>query len=77
MQWAGKTGDDAPRAVLFFLVVRPKMPSIMAGLDQMDSCLEKYRNTGLYWEISSYVSVCSAMLGLHCCMLCVSLRTFI
>ena len=37
MQWAGFTGDDAPRAVLLFLVVRPKMLGIMAGMDQKDS----------------------------------------
>ena len=32
----------------FFLVVRPKMLGIMAGLDQKDSCLEEYRKTGLF-----------------------------
>ena len=39
----GFTGDDAPRAVQPFLVVRPKMLGIMAGMDQKDSCLEEYR----------------------------------
>ena len=34
MQWAGFTSDDAPRAVLLFFVVRPKMLGIMAGMTQ-------------------------------------------
>ena len=34
MLMVGFTGDDAPRAVLFFLVVRPKMLGITAGLDR-------------------------------------------
>ena len=46
MQLAGFTGDDAPRAVLLFFVVRPKMLGIMAGLTQKDSCLEEYRKNG-------------------------------
>ena len=42
MQFAGFTGDDAPRAVLLFFVVRPKMLGIMAGVTQKDSCLKKH-----------------------------------
>ena len=33
----GFAGDDAPRAVFSFLVVRPEMLGIMAGMDQMHS----------------------------------------
>ena len=36
-QLVGYTGDDAPRAEDSFLVVRPKMPGILAGMDQKDS----------------------------------------
>ena len=32
MQWTGFTGDDAPRAVLPFIVVGPKMFGISAGM---------------------------------------------
>ena len=52
----GFTGDDAPRAVLFFLVVRPKMLGIMAGLDQKDSCLEEYRKTGLFFYVNMWIA---------------------
>ena len=45
MQFVGFTGDDAPRAVLLFLVVWPKMLGIMAGMDQKDSCLEECRKS--------------------------------
>ena len=37
MQFVGFTGDDSPRAVFSFLVVRHKMLGIMAGKDQKDS----------------------------------------
>ena len=39
VQYAGFTGDDAPRAVLLFFVVRPKVLCSMAGMTQKDSCL--------------------------------------
>ena len=77
MQFVGFTGDDAPRAVLPSLIVRPKMLGIMAGMDQKDSCL---RSTEKNWVFTGrwfhHVSVRSAMLGLLCYMLCVSLRCF-
>ena len=61
MQFAGFTGDDVPRAVLLFFVVRPKMLGIMAGMTQKDSCLEEYRKIGFFWEMTSYVSVFSSL----------------
>ena len=61
MQFAGFTGDDAPRAVLLFFVVRPKMFGIMAGMTQKDSCLEEYHKIGFFWEMTSYVSVFSSL----------------
>ena len=36
------TGVDAPRAVLLFFVVRPKMLGIMAGMTQVNRGLEEY-----------------------------------
>ena len=41
---ADSTGVDAPRAVLLFFVVRPKMLGIMAGMTQVEISLEEYRN---------------------------------
>ena len=61
MQFAGFAGDDAPRAVLLFFVVRPKMLGIIAGMTEKDSCLEKYRKIGFFWEMTSYVSVFSSL----------------
>ena len=58
---AGFTGDDAPRAVLLFFVVRPKMFGIMAGMTQKDSCLGKYRKFWFFWDMTSYVSVFSSL----------------
>ena len=56
MFMVGFTDDDAPRAVLFFLVVMPKMLGIMAGLDQKDSCLEEYRKTGLFFYVNMWIT---------------------
>ena len=61
MQWSGFPGDDAPRAVLPCIVVGPKMFGIMAGMTQVDRCLEEYRKIGFYWEMTSYVSVFSSL----------------
>ena len=36
---AGFAGDDAPRAVFPSIVGRPKMPGIMVGMEQKDSCV--------------------------------------
>ena len=36
------------------------MIRIMAGMTQVDRCLEEYRNVGFYWEMTSYVSVFSS-----------------
>ena len=61
VQFAGYTGDDAPRAVLLFFVVRPKMLGIMASMTQKYSCLEEYRKIGFFfWEMTSHVSVFSS-----------------
>ena len=46
---AGFTGDDAPRAVLLFFVVRPKM--LGRGVQKI----------WFFWEITSYVSVSSSL----------------
>ena len=54
---AGFTGDDAPRAVLLFSVLRPKMLGIMAGVTQVNRCLEVYLKIGFFWEMTSYVSL--------------------
>ena len=55
MQLAGFTGDDAPRAVLPFIVVRPKTLGIMAGMTR------GVPKIGLFWEMTSYVSVCGSL----------------
>ena len=41
LQCAGFAGDDAPRAVLLFFVVTPKMLGIMAGMTQVNRNLEE------------------------------------
>ena len=33
---AGFAGDDAPRALFFSILGRPKLPGIMVGMDQKD-----------------------------------------
>ena len=53
MLLAGFACDDAPRAVFSFLVLRPKMLGIMAGMDQKDSCLKEYRKIGFNWILWS------------------------
>ena len=53
MYLTGFTGDDAPRAVLLFLVVRLKMLCIMASMTQKDCCLEEYLKFGVF--LGSYV----------------------
>ena len=50
-------GEDAPRAVLLFFVVRPKMLGIMASMTQVNRCLEEYLKIGFFWEMTSYVSL--------------------
>ena len=57
MYLAGFTGDDAPRAVLPFIVVKPMMLGIMAGVTQVEICLKEYRKFGFFWEMTSHVSV--------------------
>jgi actin-related protein len=34
---AGIAGDDAPRTIFSSIVGRPKVPSIMVGMDQKDA----------------------------------------
>ena len=55
--YAPEGRDDAPRAVLPFIVVGPKMFGIMAGMTPNDGSSEEYRKIGFYWEMTSYVSV--------------------
>ena len=50
-QLAGFTGDDVPRAVLPFVVVRPKMLGIMAGMTR------GVQKIWFLWKMTSYVSV--------------------
>ena len=53
---AGYAGYDAPRAVVFFLVRRPMMLGIIAGMDQKDSCCGMYR---LVMPVSMHLAQCS------------------
>ena len=50
MQYAGFTGDYAPRVVLVFFVVRPKMLGIMAGMNEKYNCLEEFCKVGFFWR---------------------------
>ena len=50
-QLVGFTGDDVPRAVFPFIVVRPKM--LMARMTR------GVQNIWFFWEMTSYVSVFS------------------
>ena len=62
MYLAGFPGDAAPPAVFLFLVVRPKMLCIMAGVTQKDLCLEEYLKIVFFWEIC-HMFPYSALLG--------------
>ena len=52
------TGVDAPRTVLLFFVVRPKMLGIMAGMTQVEICLK-------FMSVSSYID--RSCFGLSAC----------
>ena len=54
-QLAGFTGDDVPGAVTPFIVVRPKMLGIMAGMTR------GVQKNWFFWEMTSYVSVSSSL----------------
>ena len=54
-QLAGFTGDDVPRAVLPFIVVRPKLLGIMASMTR------GVQNIWFRWKMTSNVSVFSSL----------------
>ena len=53
----GFAGDDTSRAVFLFLVFISMMLGIVAGMALVDSCIGEYRKIGLFWEMTSFVSV--------------------
>ena len=44
-------------ALCSLLVFTPMMLGIMADMTQVDCCIEEYRKIGLFWEMTSFVSV--------------------
>ena len=61
--WAGFTGDNAPRTMFPFIVVRPKMLRIMAGTHQMGSCTRELDYVGDDLTMFPYAAQCLELLS--------------